>query len=188
LGDHGLQVQIVDYYDGAYAPVLKFFRWIQVVVTGQLLTFWAVVSSIGLYILISLFGPRHEHDLDALLHRGEHAPEGEGAACALPSTWLNKLGFDAQMTRWDRIVTVVTLAWPVFFTLVFAGGLIAYAMGASLSDATWASLWHVYLWVVLIVGGIVTVWFTIGGMRDLVRLYRRLRSAQPDAADDGSVH
>jgi len=188
LGDNGLQVQIVDYYDGAFTPVRLFFRWIQVVVTGQVLTFWAVVSSIGLYILISLFGPRHEHDLDALLHRGEYATEGEGAACELPPTWLNKLGFDAEMTRWDRIVTAVTLAWPVFFTLVFAGGLIAYAMGASLSDATWASLWHVYLWVVLIVGGIVTVWFTIGGMRDLVRLYRRLRSAQPDAADDGSVH
>ena len=66
-------------------------------------------------------------------------------------------------------------------------GLIGYAMGGSLSNETWAALWHGYLWLVLIVGGIVTLWFTIGGVRDLVRLYRRLRGAQPDAADDGSV-
>jgi hypothetical protein len=33
----------------------------------------------------------------------------------------------------------------------------------------------------------VTAWFSIGGIRDYVRLRRDLRSYRPDAADDGRV-
>jgi hypothetical protein len=31
------------------------------------------------------------------------------------------------------------------------------------------------------------VWFTVGGMRDYLRLRRDLRSYRPDASDDGRV-
>ncbi len=172
---------------GMFDPLNRFFRWVQVGLTGQVLTFFAIVGAVLCYVLVSLFGPRHEHDLDALLHRGEHALEGEDATGEQAATWLMRLGFDAEMTRWDRIVTAVTLAWPLVFTLALVVGIVAWSMGVTLDDTTWAKLWKGYLYLVLVVGGIVTLWFTIGGVRDLVRLYKRLRMAQPDAADDGSV-
>ena len=36
-------------------------------------------------------------------------------------------------------------------------------------------------------GLIIVVWFSIGGFRDLVRLYRSLASYKVDVADDGTV-
>ncbi|MCH2135558.1 MAG: hypothetical protein MK101_03130 [Phycisphaerales bacterium] len=187
LGDSGLDVHFTHHDAGIWTPLLAFLRWLQVTVTGQVLTFWAILAAVASYIGVSLLGPRHEHDLDRLLHRGAHAIEGEEASGEVASTWLMKLGFDAEMTRWDRIVTAVTILWPVVFTVVLIVGIIAHAMGGTLSDETWSALWQGYLWLVLVVGGIVTLWFTIGGVRDLMRLFRRLRQADPDAGDDGVV-
>ncbi len=187
LGSEGLDVILVHHDHGILNPLWAFLRWVQVGVTGQVLTFWSIFFAVGCSVGVSLLVPRNEHDLDALLHRGEHALDGEEAQGEEAATWLMKLGFDAEMTRCDRIVTAVTLAWPLVFTAALVAGLVAWAMGFTLSDESWAGLWHGYLWLVLVVGGIVTLWFTIGGVRDLVRLYNRLGSAQPDAADDGSV-
>ena len=187
LGAQGLHVKLVDHgYNWSWFK--DALRWVQVDVTGQVLTFWSIAVSFGLYVLVSLFGPRHEHDLDELLHRGAYAEQGEprSKTCQAPG-WLMKLGFDAEMTRWDRIVTAITLAWPVFFTGVLAAGLIAWAFDMLPSNETWAALWHGYLWFTLLVSAIITLWFTIGGIRDLRRLFRRLRQFKPDADDDGRV-
>jgi SSS family solute:Na+ symporter len=189
LGYSHLHIDLTDRgsRDGLLGNLKRFLRWVQVDLTGQVLTFWAIVSSIFMYLAVSLIGPRHEHDLDVLLHRGAHATDHDASAAPQPATWLNRLGFDAQMTRMDRVITVVTLAWPLFFTGALIVGLIAWWQDALPDAKTWAMLWHWYLWLVLVVGGLVTLWFTIGGFRDLVRLFRRLRSMQPDAADDGRV-
>jgi len=186
LGAEGLQVQLVD-YGYRWSWLKRTLRWVQVDVTGQVLGFWSIVVSLGLYLLVSLIGPRHEHDLDALLHRGAHADQGDLVKGDHASSWLMKLGFDAEMTRGDRIVTALTLAWPVFFTGVLAAGLIAWALDALPSNATWAALWHGYLWFALSVSAIITLWFTIGGIRDLRRLFKRLGQFKADAHDDGSV-
>jgi hypothetical protein len=34
---------------------------------------------------------------------------------------------------------------------------------------------------------VIVAWFTIGGFRDLVRMYAHLRRYEADARDDGSV-
>ena len=189
LGDSYLDVFLVDAgpRTGPLATGKQFMRYVQVGLTGQVLTFWAIAGSIFMYLAVSLIGPRHEHDLDALLHRGDHAVDGDPGAVHHPPTWLNRLGFDAEMTRMDKVVTVVTLAWPVVFTGVLVVGLIAWWQDVLPDAKTWATLWHGYLWLVVVVSGLVTLWFTIGGFRDLVRMFKRLRSMRPDAADDGRV-
>ena len=37
------------------------------------------------------------------------------------------------------------------------------------------------------IAAVAAVWFTCGGLRDLVRLFRDLKNAVPDEADDGTV-
>jgi SSS family solute:Na+ symporter len=38
-----------------------------------------------------------------------------------------------------------------------------------------------------VIGVVTSVWFTWGGVRDLRRLFRSLRSVKRDALDDGTV-
>ena len=54
--------------------------------------------------------------------------------------------------------------------------------------AWWAAYWHVVgVWAPLVLGVFTTVWFTIGGLRDLRHFFSALAVAQRDNRDDGRV-
>ena len=69
---------------------------------------------------------------------------------------------------------------------VFAGGTVANLTSAVRTDS-WLTFWHVVVWVSLVLGVITTLCFTAGGLRDLRRMLRMLRTAVRDARDDGTV-
>lgn len=157
--------------------------------TGQVLTFWSIVISILLYISISLLAwlrGRPPHDMDRLLNRGAHAIAGDQAAVVSKGSWLERIGFDGAMTGWDRFATAITLLWPFAFTIVFLVVLVLYNR-LELTREWWAGYWHWWTYLAFGVAAAVTTWFTIGGFRDLRRMFRRLRSHVDDEADDGRV-
>jgi len=156
---------------------------------GQILTFYSIALSILLYVVVSLCTSREPFDLDRMLHRESRAPGDEDE----PRTrWWERLGFGREMTRWDRIITAVTISWPILFTLVFIAGMLRELLAESLglepiSDAAWLEAWGWWLWCAIGTAMVVTVWFTIGGLRDLVRMFRLLGRVQADELDDGRV-
>ena len=157
--------------------------------TGQVLTFWSIVIAILLYIGVSLFGwlrGQPPHDLDRLLHRGPHAPPGDESRPVGRGTWLERLGFDAEMTRWDRVATALTLLWPFCFTVVFIVVTI-HAVRHGLDRAWWVGYWHWWTYLAFGVAAVVTIWFLVGGLRDLRRMFARLRAYVVDDSDDGRV-
>jgi SSS family solute:Na+ symporter len=131
-------------------------------------------------------------DLDRMLHRGRWRVEGDAEADAAPTTFLEKLGFDRQYKGWDRFVAVITLAWPLAFTLLFCVVtpwlLWRASQGQAVTDAQWAWYWGIWSWFILVASTVVMVWFTAGGIRDYLRLRRDLRSYRADDRDDGQVH
>jgi solute:Na+ symporter, SSS family len=160
--------------------------------SGQVLTFWSIAISIGLFVVVSILTSREPFDLDRMLHRGIHADSQSGGGDERPVRWYERLGFGHEMTRWDRIVTAVTIAWPIFFTLVFAVGLAWYFAAPvmqwpQISDEAWVEAWGWWLWFAIATAMVVTVWFTIGGFRDLVRMFRLMGQVQADERDDGRV-
>lgn len=56
-----------------------------------------------------------------------------------------------------------------------------------MTTARWANFWIWYVVVGAVVGGITTVVFFIGGIRDTISLYRDLRTIRRDDQDDGWV-
>ncbi len=155
-------------------------------VTGQVLTFWSIAISVGLYVLVSFSTCRRPFDLDAMLHRDQRDPDE-----AAPR-WWERLGFDRRMTGWDRVTTGITLAWPVFFTIVFALGMARHLLGPRLgldpiTPESWLVAWKWWLLVALSTAVIVTVWFVVGGLRDLFRMFRLLKQVGHDERDDGRV-
>ena len=172
-----------------HAVLLWPLAFIQQELTGQELMFWSIAVAIALYILVSLgawLGGKEPHDMDKLLHRGVHAIEGEGSAVVRRGSWLERLGFDNEMTGWDRFTTCITLLWPFGFTIVFVV-ISIYAYNYGLSTEWWVGYWHWWTWFTFAVAAAVTLWFTIGGFRDLIRMFRRLRSYVADEQDDGRV-
>jgi len=152
------------------------------------------VISIALYVLVSLMTCRERFNMDRMLHRGRYARTDEKPTLIdAPSSergWrliLERLGFDREMTRSDRWVTGITLAWPIVFTGLFFMAIIAHAAGWSPGNSFWVNAWGGYTVLALIVALIVVIWFTIGGLKDLQAMFTRLGRYHTDDGDDGRV-
>lgn len=166
-------------------------------VNGQLVWFIAMVSAIGSYILVSLLGPRHVHDMDHLLHRGRFAVQSDvvvaDAADAGPAPRrfsLGKLiGITREFTRFDRFIAKATFFWSMaWWTIFLLGTILCVTLGDRVLDAHWSRFWWVKLVMFSVVLGLVcTTWILYGGIRDAFRLFRDLRRERVDVHDDGFV-
>jgi SSS family solute:Na+ symporter len=155
--------------------------------TGQEMTFWAIAVSVTTYILVSLLGPRRVFDMDRMLHRGRHAIAGESSVSWSDArSWREKLGISREFTRADRIITYITIGWPAAWTVVFVIGTI-HNLVVDVPDPAWVAFWRIWTWLILTCAVSVTIWFTIGGARDLRDLYRRLHALGANVAEDGRV-
>jgi SSS family solute:Na+ symporter len=149
-------------------------------INGQM--FWgiAMAASVAMYISVSLLGKRSEFDLDALLHRGKRVEERN------PSRGLKMLGMGKEFTKSDKVIYLLTYFMIAGWTIVFLVGTI-YNLTHDVTDTAWARFWQVYVYIQLSVSVAIVVWFTIGGVRDLRDMLRRLDVMERDDTDDGLV-
>lgn len=155
---------------------------------------WACGAS---YILVSvirqILRPKR-YDLDRLLHRGKYeiAGETETGDVAQGRGW-KALAITKEFSRRDKALYILTYAWNFAWILVFIVGTIyfltrnASGEGWSRYNPMWIRYWEVRIWIEVVVSSIVIVWFTIGGIRDVRALLRRLDTRTRDDSDDGFV-
>ena len=78
--------------------------------------------------------------------------------------------------------------WTSLIFTVFIGITLTNALFGVWSEQGW---WRYFVinnvYMPLVVGVITTVWLTVFGLRDLQRLFERLRTLRSDARDDGLV-
>jgi len=172
----------------AFPAGFHFLSWVKTY-NGQLLGFFAMVAASAVYIACAVLWPAN-YDLDRLLHRGKYrVADDEEAAIETDrerSFW-EKIGIDRNFTGWDRAVTWITLAWPIGGTILFAIGTPFLLFGKPPEDAAWLGFWHGYTYFTLFVGTSVVIWFTVGGFRDLRRMFELLEKRGTNARDDGTV-
>ena len=153
----------------------------------------AMLISVSLYIIVSLLTCRTPFNMDKMLHRGIYSEDGvvkEKEKMTWKKFFLIFTGVTDEYKKGDKV-----LAWSVFiysFGYSFATMFIGTIIWNTISP--WPAHWWAYrFWfasicVASLVGIVSTVWFTIGGTRDLIRLFRRLdQRAEIDENDDGSV-
>jgi SSS family solute:Na+ symporter len=171
---------------------------------GQVLAFLSMLGAIVAYVAASLATGRGDYDLDRLLHRGKYAVAEDQVqrANAKPRTFFQKaLGFDEHFTRGDKIVSGGLFAWSMFwfgvFIVVTTWNLIGLHAASLPAPFAWMTAWTTSDWATyyhfagillpLAIGIVTTVWFTIGGIADMFKLFRTLDRKHEDAADDGTV-
>ncbi len=156
-------------------------------INGQM--FWGIAmgASTLVYVLVSLAGGRRAFDLDKLLHRGAYVISSEMRVLSpAPRRGFKVLGMGREFSRWDKFIYVATYAMTGLWILTFVAGT-AYSLTHEVADDAWAVFWRIYVCVQIALAGIVIVWFTIGGVRDIRSMLRRLAEMGRDDADDGLV-
>jgi SSS family solute:Na+ symporter len=160
-------------------------------VNGQIVGFIAMCAAILLYVTVSLLTQTADFDMDRMLHRGRYAIAAKPAVSTAPVRggfrWGAILGFDSEFSRGDKLISISVFAWSMFWFLVFVVGSIWY-LWRPWSLETWGRYWFINsILLPLAVGVITSVWLTWGGVRDLRRLFRDLRTCERSALDDGMV-
>ncbi len=150
--------------------------------------FLAMVFGIAAYVIGSWVSFRRPFDLNRMLHR---APDGRLSASCW--SWRNAyeklIGITPEYTFTDKII-----AWSVFgYSIVYQFGIAFVAVAVW----NWISPWPVNWWswyffinvvlVGIVAGVISTVWFMVGGIMDLRKLFRDLAGRVEDPGDDGWV-
>ena len=154
---------------------------------GMQMSFGSAVAAVSVYVLVSLATCRKPANMDALLHRGAFAVEGDRAAPhARPATGLRALGFTSEFTRGDKIIYILKLGiFFLFFGTFVVGTTWGFIWGVP--EWAWIKFWWFKLLFTLVVGSLTTIWFIIGGAKDMINLFRTLAGARKNLNDDGFV-
>lgn len=158
---------------------------------GMQMAFTTALMAASSYVIASLLSkPAPGFNLDKLLHRGEYAIEGEKKP-KLKRTWRDIVGLTDECTRGDKVIITFVFFWIMFWFAAFFIGttynLIFKGMFALPEFVTWENWWLFKVGIMVTLGSVVTVWFLIGGFKDMAELFRVLRIAQRDDLDDGRV-
>lgn len=161
------------------------------ILTGQEVYFFAMCVAWTLYVLFSL-SEKRSFNVDKMLHRGEFAVASDRVATGGQTVqegwnWRSALGVTADFSRGDKLIYGFTVVKSLgLFALWLGMTIAAFTIGISLDGWTTYHYWvNTVFFIVLTLG--VMIWLTIGGMRDVIRLFRDLRNAKRDFSDDGTV-
>ncbi len=157
-------------------------------INGQWGWFLAMVAATLVYLLVSLLTARKAFDLDKLLHRGIYAVKGDTikGSDELVKGW-RVLAPTKEFTRGDRAIYWTTTGWTAAWVLVFIIGTLFYFFVKPITNEQWMGFWQIYTYLFLGASIIVTVWFTIGGFKNLREMISALRHNIRDHSDSGFV-
>lgn len=146
-----------------------------------------MVSSVLVYIAVSLLGKKQEFNLERMLHRGKYSIKEDSAAVScLPKTGWRAFGMGKEFSRGDRVLCIIFLIWIIGWWLTFIIGTI-YNVIYEVKSESWAAFWNFYVKLHFVIAIITVIWFTMGGLRDLKYMFNRLKVIKRDDLDDGRV-
>lgn len=161
---------------------------------GQLIYFIAMITALSSYILVSLFGPRKDFNMDKMLRRGQYAVADDITRVKKEEQIKKRrslamlIGITSEFNRFERFLSYTTFGWTIGWWLVFILGTFLSLTTDLVTDAVWNRFWWWRLVPFSVVlGTVCSVWIIAGGLLDAKRLFHDLRHGHFDDSDDGSV-
>ena len=159
---------------------------------GQQLTLITCLTAGLAYVVISLLSRQESFDMDAMLHRGKYRIQSDDVVVAEAvetRSWLYRfLDIDHHFTRGDRFLLFGTFSWSLFWQSVSLI-ILAWSLLVGHLSSEWWFNWTLFtgVWLTMSIGLVVTVWFGYGVIKDLIDLFRTLKTIKRVDSDDGSV-
>lgn len=155
-------------------------------ISGMWMSFIAMVSSLTVYFIVSICGNTY-FNMDKLLHRGKYAVQEDRVRLSDKPSKLAAIGITKEFTRGDKCIYFSVILWMGSWFVAFVVITLYHFFIQPLSVAFWSKFWKIKTWIYLFVGMMTTVWFSIGGFRNLVEMVRILKTDIRDFTDDGFV-
>lgn len=157
--------------------------------------FLSILGGILAYLLVSWLTCRTPYNLDRMLHRGIYSDHKAVDTVPTPHrTFYQKfchivIGITPEYTLGDKIISYAAFinTFVINFLIIFVGSILWNFI------SPWPAEWwgiRTYIVVVILgslVGGISTVWFIWGGIRDIRQLFSDLEHRRSNHLDNGRV-
>lgn len=158
-------------------------------INGQWMWLIAMVSSIIIYIVVSLLDKSFAYELDKLLHRGKYSVEQQ---IKVPASKVTKKGImkifslGPEFSKRDIFTYWFCLGCTALLVVVFVTGTI-YNLLFKFSDSQWSIFWKYFMLLVMVLGTILAFWISFGGLVEMPSFFARLRNSKRDDSDDGQI-
>ena len=161
-------------------------------IQGHYINLTSIGISIVSYILASFIHRSicrvPKFDLDKMLHRGKYAIKGEhGTTENKPATGFKTMLPSPEYSKGDKTIYWLKIAWTILLSGTFIIGTIWNLFFNPWSDGTWISFWKYETIFMGICGAITTVWFLIGGIKDMKYMFSKLKTIKRNDMDSGFV-
>lgn len=163
---------------------------------GQKIYFLTMVVSAFVYIAVSLLNRKEDFNMDKMLYRGDYALDSDTKAnqntiankkFSFKEIVIKRLGVNDEFTKLDKVIYFASMIWSLGWFLVFLIGTIYNLVHKGVPDKSWINFWKVYVGILVTAVLVFTVWYTIGGIRDIKELFKSLRNIKRNDSDDGTV-
>ena len=196
LQNHGMLEMVKAAVEGFSRPFEPFVVWrvneFKFFMNAYEFNLIATLTSLVIYIVVSKLTCKELFNLDRMLHRGKYNLDKLNQA---QSTWNLKtvfgklIGITPEYSFWDRVVAYSIFGYSIVYQ--FIGTFIVIIIW-NLFQKWPLSWWSGYFLITsLVVPGIITVivtfWFGIGSVRDMIRLFRDLKTRKINYLDNGQV-
>ena len=196
LADHGWVAPLDGFLRTVSAPFHPVVSWkmdpVDFPVNAYEIYFLTMLISLVLYCAVSWATRKEPFNLDRMLHRGIYAPEGEKRV-AEPFRWSKigrkLIGITPEYTRGDRIIAWSVFGYSIVYKFLIAFVLVVVCNSIFRWPVRWWSTYFFFVFLVIpgIAAAVSTVWFSIGGFRDLRQMFRDLKTRVDDPLDNGMV-
>jgi len=160
-------------------------------INGQWMLLIGSLISIALYVLISVAtgGAKRPFNLERMLHRGAYAvdPHEHEVKSTVKNRWQEMLGMGSEFSTGDKILAILYAVWTLAQVAVFVVVTIMHYGFNAVPDSFWTIFWPSFIWIQVAISIPATIWFTVGGIKDIRDLFADLKTASRNHDDDGRV-
>lgn len=156
-------------------------------INSQIYFFLTILIVSCVYVIVSLCD-RKIYELDKLLRRGRYAAKEDQIVIHQEKIrWYEKLfGVSKEFGWFDKLTAYIIVGWCLGWAIFVVIGTVVTKI-FPFEDSQWIAFWKFYLIIGAVLAVGVTLWFVIGGFRDLFRMFKQLGTEKRDFKDDGFV-
>lgn len=197
IEENNLVEAFTKFFEVTSRPFNPYIVWemnpVKFPINSKEIFFLSMAVSILLYCVVSYLTCKTPYNLDRLLHRGKYNFDGDDKSIkmdwSLKNIFRKLIGITPNYTKGDKAIAYSMFIYTFIYKFVLAFLLVIICNIFFPWKPEWWSKYFLTTQILIPgpIGAVTTVWFVIGGIIDLKRMFKDLKERKQNYLDNGQV-